>query len=113
MAACSPVAVLRDGRAKKRGLLRTRLIDGLNFGNATLVPSRHLFHLRLTLAPEPAKSLRKTSPPFITNFTRSSSVTSFAGLPETATKSAYLPFSMDPTRSPQPMFSAATEVAER
>ena len=26
---------------------------------------------------------------------------------------AYLPFSMDPTRSPQPMFSAATEVAER
>src|SRR5262249_38116042 len=76
-------------------------------------PLRLRSHLRLRFAPEPARSLRKPSPPFITNFTRSSSVTSFAGLPETATISAYLPFSMDPTRSPQPMLSAATDVAER
>src|SRR6202165_1158943 len=71
------------------------------------------FLLRLTSAPEPLKSLRTTCPPFMTNFTRSSSVTSFAGLPETPTKSAYLPLSIDPTRSPQPIFSAPTEVAER
>jgi hypothetical protein len=56
-------------------------------------------HLRLTFATDPVKSLRKTCPPFMTNFTRSSSVTSFAGFPETATKSAYLPLSMDPTQS--------------
>src|SRR5262249_2069859 len=62
---------------------------------------RHRPHLRLTFAAGPAKSLRNTCPSFITNFTRSSSVTSFVGLPETATRSAYLPLSIDPTRSPR------------
>src|SRR5579872_1229269 len=59
------------------------------------------------------KSFRKTCPPFMTNLTRSSSVTSFEGSPETPIISAYLPFSMDPTRSPQPIFSAPTDVPER
>jgi hypothetical protein len=34
------------------------------------------------------------------------SITSFAGLPEMAMRSAYLPFSIDPTRSPQSILSA-------
>src|SRR5205807_5405211 len=59
------------------------------------------------------KSFRTISPPFITNFTRWSSVMSFRGLPETAMISAYLPFSMDPTRSCQPIISAFTVVAAR
>src|SRR6266446_6941533 len=72
-----------------------------------------LGYLRPEFAPEPVSSFRTICPPFMTNFTRSSSVTSVAGLPETAMKSANLPFSMDPTRSFQPIFSAPTEVAER
>ena len=52
-------------------------------GGRQLVPVLRLCpYLRLTFAPGPAKSLRNTCPSFITNFTRSSSVTSFAGLPE-------------------------------
>ena len=35
------------------------------------------------------------------------------GLPETAMISAYMPFSIDPTRSCQPIISAFTEVAVR
>jgi hypothetical protein len=59
------------------------------------------------------KSFRATCPPFITNLTRSSSVMSVRGSPETATISANLPFSIDPTRSCQPIISALTEVAAR
>ena len=44
--------------------------------------------------PAEPRSLRITTPPFITNFTRSISVTSASGLPETAMMSANLPFSM-------------------
>ena len=73
--------------------------------------SPHYFWLAVDVAL--FNSLRKTCPPFMTNFTCSSSVISLAGLPETATKSANLPFSIDPTRSRQPMLSAPTEVAER
>jgi hypothetical protein len=40
------------------------------------------------------KSFRKTTPPFITNLTRSISVMSVSGSPETATMSANLPFSI-------------------
>src|SRR6266576_4237671 len=49
-----------------------------------------------------------TSPPFITNFTLSSSVMSARGSPETAMMSANLPFSSDPIRSCHPSISAAT-----
>src|SRR6185295_7767138 len=49
-----------------------------------------------------SNSLRTTCPPFITNFTRSISVTSRSGSPVTAMTSAYLPFSRLPTRSDQP-----------
>ena len=41
------------------------------------------------------------TPPFITNFTRSVSVMSSSGLPETATRSAYLPFSTYPICLPR------------
>jgi hypothetical protein len=43
-----------------------------------------------------AKSSRTTMPPFITNFTRCISVISCSGSPETAIRSAYLPFSIVP-----------------
>jgi hypothetical protein len=52
------------------------------------------FHRRLKLALEPLKSFRKICPSFITNLTRSNSVTSFEGSPETPMISANLPFSM-------------------
>src|SRR6267378_489831 len=57
------------------------------------------------------RSFRTIAPPFITNFTRSSSVMSLKGFPATAMMSAYLPFSIDPIRSCQPIISAATVVA--
>ena len=57
------------------------------------------------------ESSRITWPPFITNFTRSSSVMSFSGSPETAMMSANFPFSIEPTRSCHPIISAATVVA--
>ncbi len=44
-----------------------------------------------------ARSFLKTSPPFITNFTRSVSLILASGSPETATMSANLPFVIDPT----------------
>ena len=43
-----------------------------------------------------AMSFLMTLPPFITNLTRCSSVMSASGSPETATRSAYLPLSMEP-----------------
>jgi hypothetical protein len=43
-----------------------------------------------------AKSSRTTTPPFITNLTRCISVISCSGSPETAIRSAYLPFSIVP-----------------
>src|SRR5712664_2406838 len=60
-------------------------------------------------------SFRKTTPPFITNFTRSISVMSVSGSPETATKSANLPFSTVPRFLPKSKFkdSAALVVAMR
>src|SRR5262249_47047408 len=57
------------------------------------------------------KSFRNTWPPFMTNFTRSSSVMSLSGSPDTAIMSAYLPFSTEPMRFCQPIISAATDVA--
>ena len=51
---------------------------------------------------ERSRSFRTTTPPFITNFTRCISVTSASGSPDTAMRSAYLPFSMLPTCSAQP-----------
>ena len=56
--------------------------------------ARDWCHLPLPL---PGRSSRTTTPPFITNFTRSISVTSASGSPLTATRSAYLPFSSAPT----------------
>jgi hypothetical protein len=47
------------------------------------------------------KSFLKTTPPFITNLTRSISVMSVSGSPETATMSANLPFSTYPTSFPK------------
>ena len=58
-------------------------------------------------------SFRTTSPPFITNRTRCSSVTSASGSPERAIRSAYLPGSSVPTCSWSPSSSAAREVAAR
>src|SRR5439155_452635 len=47
-------------------------------------------------------SLRMIFPPFITNLTRCNSVMSASGSPDTAIRSANLPFSIDPTRSSSP-----------
>ena len=57
-------------------------------------------------------SLRTTLPPFMTNFTRCSSVISDSGLPDTATRSANLPFVTEPIRSFQPIASALTIVPD-
>src|SRR5713226_879930 len=54
-----------------------------------------------------------TCPPFITNFTRSSSVMSVVGSPDTATTSANLPASREPMRSCHPISCAAPVVAAR
>src|SRR6266513_376900 len=48
-----------------------------------------------------ASSFFRTAPPFITNLTRSISVTSVSGLPATAMMSANFPFSTLPTRFAQ------------
>ncbi len=56
-------------------------------------------------------SFLTTSPPFITNFTRSSVVTSFSGSPSTATMSAHAPGSRLPTFPGHPSRSAAFTVA--
>ncbi len=58
-------------------------------------------------------SLRITSPPFITNFTRCISVISFSGSPDTAIRSANLPSSMLPTLSSMRMIFAFTVMAMR
>src|SRR4029079_8705658 len=50
--------------------------------------------------------LRITLPPFITNFTRFSSVMSVSGFPDTAIRSANLPAAIEPTRSVQPIAAA-------
>jgi hypothetical protein len=47
------------------------------------------------------KSFRNTTPPFITNLTRSISVMSVSGSPKTATMSANLPFSTWPIWFPR------------
>src|SRR5713101_6273206 len=47
------------------------------------------------------RSFLKTTPPFITNLTRSISVISVSGFPETPTRSANLPFSTLPTWLPK------------
>ena len=47
-------------------------------------------------------SLRATTPPFITKRTRSISLMSWSGLPETAMMSANLPFSTEPMSCSQP-----------
>src|SRR5215467_6531756 len=62
---------------------------------------RHAGDLQKVASRDHFNSLRTTCPPFITNFTRSISVTSFSGSPLTAMTSAYLPFSRLPTRSAQ------------
>ena len=56
------------------------------------------------------RSSRTILPPFITNFTRCSSVMSANGSPATAITSANLPGSSEPTRSLTPMISALTTV---
>ena len=58
-------------------------------------------------------SFLTTSPPFITNLTRSSSVMSAKGSLRTATMSAYLPTSTAPMSFWASSNSAATTVAER
>src|ERR1700736_2249790 len=116
---CPPV--LAVNRSRREARLAQRNDDGTGTRHLQLEPESQSLnqkelnrcHLRPEFATEPLSSFRTICPPFMTNFTRSSSVTSFAGLPETPTKSANLPFSMDPTRSFQPIFSAPTEVAER
>src|SRR5438105_3077878 len=52
-----------------------------------------------------------TAPPFITNFTCCSVVTSFVGSPSTAMMSAHFPASSVPTLSDQPSKSASLMVA--
>src|SRR5215471_19689314 len=65
-------------------------------------PSSPVFHLPY--------SFLTTSPPFITNFTRSRVVTSFSGSASTATMSAQAPGSSVPTLPLQPNKSAAFTV---
>src|SRR6267378_7499021 len=81
-------------RESLRGQLRARcrLLRSLRFCNSSSVlESPHLSsHL---------SSFLYTCPPFITNFTRSSSVMSVVGSPYTATTSATLPASRQPMRS--------------
>src|SRR5439155_6833716 len=55
---------------------------------------------------------RYTAPPFITNFTRCSSVISRVGSPATAMMSAYSPGAMAPTFWSWPSSAAATEVPD-
>jgi eukaryotic-like serine/threonine-protein kinase len=59
----------------------------------------------------PAAASRETTPPFITNRTRSTAVMSASGSPGTATRSASFPASTVPSRSLQPRMAALREVA--
>src|SRR5882724_9036969 len=67
-------------------------------------------HQRAAFAP-PVRLSLTTWPPFITNPTCSSTVTSWSGSPATPITSANLPGSSAPTRSAQPIRSAALTVA--
>src|ERR1035437_4788401 len=73
-------------------------------GTFSLAPALASFHLSL-LPP------LMTAPPFMTNVTRSSSVTSFNGSPATAIRSAYEPAESSPTLPLRPNRSAAFTVA--
>src|SRR6266478_4852791 len=83
--------------------------DAVAFDNCNLV-ILHFPSNRLTLA-RYFSSFLNTCPPFITNLTRSSSVMSEVGSPDTATTSANLPASREPIRSCHPMSWAAPVVA--
>jgi len=76
---CAPIGRRDSWRAEKLGCRKPGSRTGLH-------RARRYF-----------KSSRKTTPPFITNLTRCISVMSASGSPETATRSAYLPFSTIPT----------------
>jgi len=75
------------------------------------VPSTSMAAWRSTnKTPNQRISFLQTNPPFITNFTFSSSLIFFSGIAADATMSAHLPASMVPAMSPQPRSSAGTEV---
>ena len=58
-------------------------------------------------------SFRNTTPPFMTNFTRSISVMSGSGSPDTATRSAYLALLTMPTCLPKSKFKLSAALAGR
>src|SRR6202158_4850408 len=89
-----------------RGLLpaRCRLLQSLQFCNSSSFLESPYFISYFS-------SFLYTCPPFITNFTRSSSVMSVGGSPDTATTSANLPASSEPIRSCHPISCAAPVVA--
>src|SRR6266481_5094883 len=85
--------------------------DAVSFDNCNLVILQ-VSSNRLTSVSY-FSSFLYTCPPFITNLTRSSSVMSVVGSPDTATTSANLPASREPMRSCHPMSCAAPVVAAR
>src|SRR3984893_6927506 len=89
-----------------RGRLRARCrrLQSLQFCNSSSFLESPYFSAYLS-------SFLYTCPPFITNFTRSSSVMSVVGSPDTATTSANLPASREPMRCCHPLSCAAPVVA--
>src|ERR1700683_1147719 len=94
----------RRGQSSERGQIEER--NHASIGNEFL-PS--------AIGPRPltyfAYRFLTTSPPFITNLTRSRVVTSPSGSPSTATMSAHFPGAIVPTLSDQPKRSASLMVA--
>jgi hypothetical protein len=86
----------RDGRSGLSSPARKAGLPVLYFGVIGCCAS-----LALEVAIRYFSSFRNTTPPFITNFTRSISLMSSSGLPETATRSANFPFSTYPICLPR------------
>ena len=90
-----------EGKAPVARERRIVILDGLGYGTSQEQVTR-ICHF--------AYSFFTTSPPFITNLTRSNVVTSFTGSPSTAMMSAHAPGSKVPTLPDQPNRSAAFRV---
>src|SRR5258705_9134784 len=81
--------------------------DGQDHSGAQRIPCGYLVAF---VAAVSGGSLRMILPAFMTNLTRCSSVMSASGSPDTATRSAYLPLSTDPSWFSHPITSALTTV---
>jgi hypothetical protein len=93
----------RRAEAVQRTALRRNKAPWLLTGLLIRTLKQPKYHLR---------SFRMTAPPFITNFTLSSSVISARGSPSTAMMSANFPASIDPTWSCQPINCGQTLVED-